>query len=61
MNDNYDQSFKDTYVPVNNKTRDGTKRFSVVLHWKPTELRPYHSPEATTKESLRTYLALEKK
>lgn len=61
MNDNCDKSFKDTYTLVENQNEPGAKRFSVILHWKPPELRSPHSPESTTKETLRRFLALEKR
>ena len=46
---------------VDNTEEAGAKRFSVIPHWKPAELRPDYSPVTSTKETLRRYLALERK
>ena len=61
MNESYERNFKDTHVLVDNTEEPGAKRFSVIPHWKPTELRPEYSPVASTKETLRRYLALERR
>ena len=59
MNESYEGNFKDTHVLVDNNEEPVAKRFSVIPHWKPTELRPEYSLVASTKETLRRYLALE--
>ena len=61
MNESYEKNFKDTYVLVDNIEEPGAKRFSVIPHCKPIELRPEYSPVASTKETLRRYLALERR
>ena len=61
MNESYKWSFKDTHVLVDNTEEAGAKRFSVNPHWKPAELRPEYSPVTSTKETLRRYLALERR
>ena len=44
MNQFYERSFKDTHMLVDNTEEAGAKRFSVIPHWKPAELRPEYSP-----------------
>ena len=61
MNDCYEKSFKETYTLIENQNEPGAKRFCVVPQWKPPELRSPHSPESTTKETLRRFLALEQR
>merc|ERR1712218_433338 len=61
MNESYERSFKETHMLVDNTEEAGAKRFSVIPHWKPAELRPDISPVSSTKETLRRYLALERK
>ena len=61
MNQSYERKFKETHTLVNNTEEAGAKRFSVIPHWKPAELRPDYSPVSSTKETLRRYLALERK
>ena len=61
MNESYERSFKDTHMLVDNTEEAGAKRFSVIPRWKPAELRPEYSPVTSTKETLRGYLALERK
>ena len=53
MNESYEKIFKDTHVLVDNTEESGAKRFSVIPHLKPTELRPEYSPVTSTKETLR--------
>ena len=61
MDTNYNKVFKETYTLVNNQTEAGAKRLCVPPHWKPPELRQPHSPKRTTKETLRRFLASEKR
>ena len=61
MNQSYKENFKRSHTLVNNREEPGAKRFSVIPHWKPAELRPDFSPVSSTKETLRRYLALERK
>ena len=60
-NQSYEKIFNETHMLVNNTEEAGAKRFSVIPHWKPAELRPDYSPVSSTKETLRRYLALERK
>ena len=55
VNESYEKKFKKTYALIDNKDELGVKRFSVIPHWKPGELRPVHVPEVTTKETLRRF------
>ena len=61
VNESYEIKFKESYTLVDNKNEPGAKRFCVIPHWKPAELRPTHVPEVTSKEALRRFLALERK